>query len=272
LAASEAPEKPQTATISLGAEFASGKYGTDSTTRSFYMPLIMTWFPTNRIDVGIEIPFIYQSSSNVTTDLYRNNQTVTAIETVARGGPGGSGGTIMQQQSGSSTVTSGTSDSAVSGIGDIILRLGVIALFEDKLLPQIRPSLFVKVPTANSSDGLGTGEYDAGIGVEASKWFGDAHLLGEAFYTWQGKATGFGLKNYVSYTVGAGYQLTDNVKPMLMIKGASAPSTYSDYLLETRAKVIWSVTNTTSVDLFVSHGISDSSPDYGGGLAIIYSF
>jgi hypothetical protein len=242
-----------------------------------YIPLIVTWFPTDRVDVAVEIPFIYQNNSNVTTDLYRNSQMVAATKTVARGGPGGNSGSSGSSGSGSGSTGSGSSgsgssDTAVSGIGDILLRCGVIALFEDKWLPQLRPSLFLKFPTANSSDGLGTGEFDAGAGIEASKCFGDTWFLGEVLYNYQGKAEGFSLKNYLSYTLGAGYQLTAGIKPMLILKGATAPSTYSGELLEARAKVIWSLTDTTSIDLFISHGIADSSPDYGGGIAVIYSF
>jgi hypothetical protein len=178
----------------------------------------------------------------------------------------------MQQQSGSGSVSSESSGSSVSGIGDIILKFGVIALFEENNLPLIRPSVFVKFPTANSSDGLGTGQLDAGIGVEGSKWFGDTHLLGEIFYTYQGDAEGFELQDYLSFTLGAGYQLTAQFKPMLQFKGATAPSKYSDPLLEMRARGVWFITGTTALDLYVSRGLSDSSPDYGAGISVIYSF
>jgi len=262
-ALSTTPDKPQTASISLGAEFASGKYGTDSTTRSIYMPLIATWSPNDRLDIGIEVPFIYQSSSNVTTSLYSNSpQSTTTAATVDRGGPGGAA--AQQQGSGSG--------SSVSGLGDIIMRIGVIALPEGDNAPQVRPSLFVKFPTASTSDGLGTGEFDLGAGVEATKWFGNLHLVGEALYIRQGKADGFGLNNYFSYTAGIGYQLTKSVEPMLLVKGATAPSSYSGDLLEARARVVWSLTDTTSLDLYGSKGIADSSPEYGGGLSVIYSF
>jgi len=266
-ALSTTPDKPQTASISLGAEFASGTYGTDSTTRSVYVPLIATWSPNERFDVGIEVPFIYQSSSNVTSSLYSTSQSTTTTTAAAKGGPGGNSAAILGNSS-----ASGSSSSDVSGLGDIILRLGVIALFEGDKAPQLRPSLFVKFPTASTSDGLGTGEFDFGVGVDASKWYGDLHLIGEGFYTWQGKADGFGLKNYFSYTAGVGYQLTKSVEPMLLVKGATAPSSYSGDLLEARARVIWSLTDTTMLDLYGSLGIADSSPDYGGGLSVIYSF
>ncbi len=258
------PDKPQTASISLGAEFASGKYGTSSPARSLYMPLIATWSPNDRFSLGIEIPYVYQSSSNITSGLYHNSPATSTSKTTGRGGPGGNSGT--------NSAAAGSSNHAVSGLGDIILRLGVIALPESTNLPQLRPSLSVKCPTAKASDGLGTGEFDFGSGIEAVKWFGDLHLTGEAFYTWQGKVDSFGLKNYFSYTTGIGYQLTESVEPILILKGATAPSTYVGDLLETRAKVIWSVTDTTTLDLYGSYGIADSSPDYGAGISVIYSF
>ncbi len=274
-ALSTTPDKPQTVSISFGAEFASGKYGTDTTTRSVYMPLIATWSPNDRFDIGIEVPFLYQSNSNVTTDLYRNSQQSTAAATtVAKGGPGSNRGAFLQQGAGGpgGSTASGSSTSDVSGLGDIILRLGVIALSESTKVPQIRPSLFIKFPTANKSDGLGTGEFDASVGVELTKWFGDLHLTGEGTYTYQGKADGFGLNNYFSYIGGVGYQLTEYIEPMVLVKGATAPSDYSSDLLEVRARLIWSLTRSTLLDLYGSRGIADSSPEYGGGIAVIYSF
>lgn len=269
-ALSTMPDKPKTASISLGAEFASGSYGTDTKTRSVYMPLIATWSPGNRTDIGIELPFIYQSSSTVTTSLFRANQSTSTSHTSFKGGPGGNGGAVVQQSGNAPASSASASD--VSGVGDIIIRLGVIALFESEKVPRIRPSLFTKFPTANASDGLGTGEFDAGVGVEVTKWFDDIHLTGEGLYTYQGKADGFGLKNYFSYTGGVGYQLTENMEPMVLVKGATAPSVYSGELLEVRARVIWCLTNFTSLDLYGSRGIADSSPEYGGGIAVIYSF
>jgi hypothetical protein len=138
--------------------------------------------------------------------------------------------------------------------------------------PRIRSSLFVKFPTANKADGLGTGEFDAGIGVDVVKWIGDVQLIAEGQYTWQGAVDGFGLKNYFSYSGGIGYQLTEHIEPMVMVKGATAPSDYSSDLLEVRARLVWALSGSTSLDLYGSHGIADSSPEYGGGIAVIYSF
>lgn len=238
------------------------------------MPLVATWSPNDRFDIGIEVPFLYQSNSNVTTSLFSTSQqSATTAAKVTKGGPGGTGALLQQGAGGAGgAAASGSTGSDVYGLGDIILRLGVIALFEGKKTPQIRPSLFVKFPTANNSDGLGTGEFDAGVGVDFTKWFDDLHLVGEGLYTYQGRADGFGLKNYFSYTGGVGYQLTENIEPMILVKGATAPSDYSSELLEVLARVIWSLTRTTSLDLYGSRGIAESSPEYGGGITLTYSF
>ena len=169
-------------------------------------------------------------------------------------------------------VAGGDESSSVSGLGDIILRAGYILSFEGNSLPQVRMSLLVKTPTASTSDGLGTGEFDFGGGLDLSKWLGNMYLAGEAIYTYQGKVEGFGLKNYLSYSGSVGYQATHSILPMLIIKGATAPSDYSGSLLEARGRVLLTLSPSTAIDFFVSRGISSSSPDYAGGGAVIYSF
>lgn len=265
----------RSASISLGMEYSSGTYGTPTETRSIYAPLTASWFPGERYDISVEIPFVYQNNSNVTTDLFRSSQQPSpSAKTVPRGGPGGSRGTILQSASGGSggTTSANATSSSVSGLGDILVRLGAIGVHESERLPQIRPHIFVKFPTASSSDGLGTGKYDAGGGIELTKWFGDLHTTGECIFNYQGKAPGFGLKNYVSYTAGIGYQITDSLEPMLAVKGATPPSDYSTELMELRARIIWDVSSSTSLDLYGAYGIADSSPDYGSGLSVVFYF
>ncbi|MDD2734787.1 MAG: transporter [Desulfuromonadaceae bacterium] len=266
----ELSEKQSTASISVGGEFSSGSYNTASTTRSFYLPLIASWYPTDRLDTSVELPFLYQSSSEITTSIYQTPTAMTSSQSTARrGGTGGQSGSVGT--SGTSG-TSGTGSSAVSGLGDIVLRAGYILTFEGDALPQLRTSLFVKAPTASVSDGLGTGEFDLGGGLDLSKWFGDMYLAGEAIYCYQGKVAGFGLRDYLSYSGTVGYQVTHGILPMLVVKGATAPSDYSDNLLEIRGRLLLSLTPSTAMDLFVSRGISNSSPDFAGGVAVVYSF
>ena len=145
-------------------------------------------------------------------------------------------------------------------------------MFEGESMPQLRPSLFVKCPTADKNANIGTGEFDMGLGLEASKWFGKINLMGELFYVYQGKADGWGLKNYLGYKAGVGYQLTDDIRPRLLVKGDSGSTDYGEVLFEARAQVVWSFSKTTALDLFVARGFTDSSPDFGSGISVVYTF
>ena len=278
----ELPEKPPVAFVSIGAEFSSGSYKTESTTRRAYIPLVVGWYPLERLDLSVELPFIFQNSSAVPASMS------TTAKTVARG-PGSGAGIHTAIPSGTASTSTvptnsvltnsvptysnaSTRASSVSGLGDIILRGGYILLFEDNFMPQLRTSMLVKTPTASVSEGLGTGEFDIGGGLDLSKWFGDLRLAGEAVYNYQGKVAGWGLKNYLNYSGTAGYQVTKKIQPMLVVNGATASSVYSDDLLEVRGRLFWNLAQTTDVDLFASRGISKSSPDYSGGIAVIYSF
>jgi len=263
--------------VSLATEYTSGNYNSDSSIQSLYMPLTITIFPTDRIDLAVEIPFVYQNSSVVTTSLYNSNS-VAAAKILQRGGPGGMYGAGQGYAATSSGTTSGyynynsSSSDSVSGLGDIILKAGYIALFEQEKMPQIRFSAFVKTPSADVSEGLGTGKFDYGAGFDISKWFDKFQLAAESAYNIQGKVDGYGLKNYVTYNFSAGYLIKEFAKPSIQIKGGTAPSQFSDDLLEVRAKSIFYISAKNDLELYLSKGISESSPDYGAGIALTYLF
>ncbi|HIJ87934.1 MAG TPA: hypothetical protein HPP97_09680 [Desulfuromonadales bacterium] len=252
------PAKSETtpvASISIGSEYSIGNYNSNSTTRFIYTPLIISWYPGVRLDFSVELPYIYQSITSPAS-IQNSNSPVTSSNVTTD--------TSISESSGNKF--------AVSGFGDIILRGGYILSFEKGFMPQVRGSLLLKTPTASVSEGLGTGKCDFGGGLDLSKWFGNLHLGGDAIYTYQGKMTDAGLKNYVSYSATVGYQITDNIHPMLIIKGATAPSVYYDEIVEARGRVLWTLTSATYLDLFASRGISNNSPDYGSGISVIYSY
>lgn len=251
-AADSLPEKPVSALVSLGAEFSSGGQGSGSETQNIYVPLIFTWFPTERIDMGIEVPYLSQSGPSPTRQLYPNSRSAASTMTPRRGGAGGG--------------------SVTTGPGDIIARFGLLSMFETEKLPQLRESVYVKFPTASKADGLGTGEFDAGAGIDAVKWSGDLQLVGDLFYNYQGKAEDFGLMDYISSTAGLGWQVSGSLRPMVLMKGATSLSRDSGALLEARLRLLWSLTPETSLDLYYSRGIAAGSPDWGGGLAVIHSY
>ncbi|MGB9080961.1 MAG: transporter [Desulfuromonadaceae bacterium] len=253
--------------ISQGFEFSSGKYGTNTRTDSIFAPLTLMASPTDRLGLSLEIPFVYQSNGNVVSSIARGgmqaNKT-TMLMAVGTSGMSGSG-------SGMSPSSSSTNQSE-SGLGDITLKIGYVLVPEKESMPQIRPTAFVKFPTADKNKSLGTGEFDEGFAVEISKWLGNWNPFAEAGYTVQGKSEQLSLRNYMTYNAGVGYQVARNFSPMLFLKGATSPAVGASSLLEVRLKLKYQATEHTGIDGYVAKGITTNSPDYGTGLSVYYDF
>ncbi len=248
-----------TYSIGQGVEFSSGKYGTNTRTDSMYAPLTIMASPTNRLGFSLEIPFVHQSNGNV-------------VSSLGQGGMMGSKSTMLPIAGTGGMSSSASTNTAESGLGDIILKAGYTLLLEKDGLPQIRPTAFVKFPTADKNKSLGTGEFDEGFSVEVSKWFGKWNPFVEAGYTIQGKSAQLSLKNYMAYNAGVGYQVADNFRPILLIKGTTPPAVGASSLLEVRLKLKYLATNHTGIDGYIAKGITTNSPDYGTGLSLYYDF
>ena len=252
--------------VGLGLEFASGTYGTGTRTNTVFIPFTAAVYPSERLDFFVEIPIIYQSNNNVVSSLgsgIHGGQFAMGSSVAA---PAGNGG-MMGSSSGM-----GSEGTGQGGIGDITVKAGYLLVPEKEYTPQIRPNVFVKFPTADNSKSLGTGEYDGGFALEFWKWLDSWITYAEAGYAIQGKSSAIALKNYLYYTIGAGYQVTDNFRPMFILKGSTAPVDGVDPLLEARLKLKYQATQHTGIEGYLAKGISTSSPDYGTGLAIFYDF
>ena len=89
----------KTATVGLGFEFTSGDYGTATRTNSVFVPFTVAVTPTDRWGFSLEIPYVYQSNTNVIAGQFRQMQgqtmTMQKITGVMAGpGSGISSGTI----------------------------------------------------------------------------------------------------------------------------------------------------------------------------------
>jgi hypothetical protein len=250
--------------VGLGFEFASGKYGTGVTTDSIYMPFTAAVYPTERLDFSLEIPFVYQSTSAVVAGQYMGMQ-----------GMQGSTSTMMLQSGmggmGTNASASQTNNSQ-SGLGDMKLKAGYVLYTEEKYVPAIRPNFYVKLPTADKNKFLGTGAFDAGFGVELTKWFGQWFADGDLGYVIQGKSSVVKLKNYLEYYAGPGYQFTERLRTMVLLKGTTPTVEGASSRLEARVSAKYQFTEHTGIDGYLAKGITTTSPDYGMGLAVYYHF
>jgi Fe-S-cluster containining protein len=255
---------PNMYSAALGVEYGSGDYGTDITTDAVTTKLILGWKPMERLLFSLEIPYLYQSNS-VTTSFGMGRFRTGSMQQV--------GGTQRPMRNGSSSFAS-TFDvtKSQSGLGDLVLKGGCIIYTEEDRIPEIRPEAYVKFPTADKNKGLGTGEFDGGVGVALNKWLDSWNGYFEGVYNFIGKSQDFKLNNFFSYEAGVGYKLSERFMPAIGLKGATSPGEGSPAPFEMRIKALYNITGTLGVDGYLAKGFSDGSPDYGLGAEISFQF
>lgn len=248
--------------LGIGFEFATGDYGTDTTTDSFRIPLTVGYYPSDRIDLSLEIPYIYQSAGT----------------TVSLGGmrfPGdsdmgsgmnGSGSGMMGGFGGSSSAGAEGRTESRSGLGDITLTAGYILLKESAVIPLVRPIAYVKFPTADEDEGLGTGEFDLGGGLSLAKWFGRWSTDVEGMYITPGSSSDFEPDNYWTYLGALSYRFTDHFSSGLALSGATAAFDGAPDALEAKARINYWTSERAILGGYVAKGLSEGSPDYGVGI------
>lgn len=245
--------------IGLGLDISSGKFGADSTSTFVSAPLVIDWFPSERLYFELTVPFLYQrTTNNVHSSQVMNGQVAakTVTKSVAyMSGSGGGGGGMF-----------GSGD---YGLGDITLTSGYSLLMDSDSKPNLRPTVYVKFPTADESKGLGTGAFDFGAGLVVSKWFGNWQPFTEGRYVVQGAS---GAENFITADAGVAYSISDTLVTSLY--GRFGSSQFSGYSapLEARIKASWRFAERTYTDVYALKGFSDGSPDYGGGVSVFVEF
>jgi len=129
--------------VSASVNYETGDYGSSATTETWYMPLTVKKKVSDESFVSITIPYVSQ----------RGNAAVATVD-----------GSVFQINQSTGPVTTN------SGLGDLVFRGGYQLLAESKKVPvDLTLTGKLKLPTADETRGLGTGELDAGFGFELAK-------------------------------------------------------------------------------------------------------
>ncbi len=243
--------------VSLGFDFASGDYGTSQTTDSYSIPLYISYYPSDRLDFHLEIPYLYQSNSS----------------TVSLGGMRfpmqGSGSTSGSGMGGGRTAS--VTDSQ-SGLGDISLTAGYVLSGGSGTAPMIRPLVYLKLPTADKDKGLGTGAFDFGAGLSVGTGFGNWSVYAEALYILPGSTSAYNPDNYWTYLGSVYYQLTRKFEYGFALSGATAAFVDNPDALEVQLKSSYQLSSQWNLGAYLGKGLSDSSADYTTGFYWTVSF
>ena len=166
--------------------------------------------------------------------------------------------------------TSGLS-STESGVGDIIVRAGAVLFPENVSGFSVNGSVAVKLPTADETKGLGTGETDYGVFASMQKRLQAFKLSVTAGYLKKGDPQNIDYHDSFSYGFGLSRRFTRTTlygayeNRRAIISGFENPQELSAGFFH-----ILSADYAVKGHLFV--GLNNGGPDEGGSLGIVRWF
>ena len=139
-------------------------------------------------------------------------------------------------------------------------------------MPLLEITGKVKIPTASESKSLGTGEFDYTAQLDLSQNFGQVTPFGTLGYRILGDPSGVDLDNIFFATVGAGYAFNNRVSAGLALDYSQATTSGADDAVEVSPYVSWALTDRWGLLFYGLVGLSDGSPDSGGGVQLKATF
>ena len=247
--------------------YTSGKYGTDSRTNIFSLP-----FSVKRLfrdgDLTLIIPYVSIEGTGAVRLVGGVGTRTSKTQGTTNGGA--SSGTGKGKKV---TDTPQSTASSSSGLGDVILRGRYYLIEESSVIPLIAVTARVKMPTADADAGLGTGEFDGGVGLELTKKLSDRWTgFLDGGYNFIGDPPGVEFRNQWWYDIGAGYDVNKKVNLSLYYEEYRALVTTvnnaRDLLFATLFKPTAALRCTSSVIV----GLSNGAPNYGLSAGLSYRF
>ena len=251
--------------VGVAPTYTSGTYGTDSRTNIFYLPFsVKRLFPDG--DITLVVPYVHIEG----TGAVRLVGGVGTRTSNSRGNGASSGGTGKGKKV--TDTPQGTASSS-SGLGDVILRGRYYLVEETSLMPLIALTARIKLPTADADAGLGTGEFDEGIGMESTKklserWRGFV----DGGYTFIGDPESVKFRNPWWYDIGAGYDVNKNWNLSLYYEEYRAVVTTVNNARDLFFSALFKPTSALRCTTSFMVGLSNGAPNYGLTAGLSYRF
>lgn len=236
------PQQTATAaetSVTLGAEYTSGDYGTSTETKMWYFPATLR-YETDRYMLALTVPYVVvEGTGNV----------------VAGGGMGG-----MR------TATTNLASRTESGLGDIELS-GSHVIAQDAGW-RLGVGGLVKFGTADEQDNLSTGEDDVAVQLEAENTSGNNTLFGTAGYKILGDPPGIDYDNVFYGSVGLSYRLDTSRSMGAEWYAQEAPLAGVEGKSELTLFLSSKQGPKTRLTGYLIAGFADGSPDWGAGITL----
>lgn len=157
-------------------------------------------------------------------------------------------------------------------VGDVSLTTGYNLVPESAHTILVRPLFYVKLPTGDEDEGLGTGGLDFGGGLALSKWLGDWMTYGELLHISPEDSDNLDMQEYWSYTFTLGYAATDRLRPEISLVGATNAFKGADDVRSLELALNYWPAGRLRLQGYVSFGLTDASSDFGTGASITIDY
>ena len=228
--------------VSAGADYAQGKYGTPITSKQVTVPFIAK-YEADKWSARVTVPLTWIENPSVSRD-----------------------GTPLP------CAGSATAPRTASGLGDIMLA-GSVNLIEDResrVLIDFTGK--IKLGTADETECLGTGKNDYYLQGDLSKSFGAASAFGSLGWRKMGDPPGVDFRDPFYLSLGGSYRLSRanslgaayDYRQKLVANG--------DPVSEATMFLTHRLSETLRIQGYFVKGFSDSSPDWALGAVLTRSF
>lgn len=223
--------------LSTGVEYITGTYGGTEDIEELYMPLTFN-VNANKFSVSVSVPYLSVSAP---------------------------AGTVTDGQ----TVPGEGDITTESGLGDVTTNLTIYDVYYNANLDfALDVTGAVKFGTADFDKGLGTGENDYSLYLDGYKWFEGFTLLGSIGYRWRGEPDGVELNDVLVGSLGGLWPAGSKSTLGMIFDYRESALEGSDDIQELTAFGSIELNDHWYLQLYGFAGLTDSSPDWGGGLMI----
>ena len=241
--------------LGIGADYSTGDYGSDTTTRIFSVP-VSAKYVAGDWTFKASVPWMrVDGDANV----------VPGLGSIENTNPRGRGRGNNAPNPDPTAPTTGTT----SGIGDLRLSATYAIPVEGNWGVDLTGN--VKLATADEDKGLGTGANDYGAAVDVFRDFDGTTVFGGVSYTVLGDSDYIDVDSVAGANAGVSRKLGSNSLGV-MYDWRQAASDGADDRSEITGFFSVPAGDSGKVQLYASKGLSDGSPDWGAGVNVTTGF
>lgn len=160
---------------------------------------------------------------------------------------------------------------SASGLGDVVTRVSLAITNEYTSVANIRLGASVKVPTADTVNELGTGEFDVAGFIGISRHFSTVFVNVVAGYLKAGDSDTVDYDDVVYAGIGAG-RMWNRTGVFISLDQQSAPVSDTDFAQSASLGIRQILAKNWIGGIDASLGLSTSAPDYSAGVTLSHGF